>query len=147
MEEEKHKKDMPEKDNNKKPEKEKKKISEKQIKILVLVVLVVVIIGYLVWGMTPEKFYEASEILENPADFDGMEIDVKGLVGSWNMTSGFILLDSNNQNLTINVTHNSAFPEGFGNGETIVVTGVFTYSNGIGHIESESIQIGCPSKY
>ncbi len=127
--------------------KEKKKISEKQLKIIVFVVLIAVVVGYLVWGMTPEKFYETSEILENPGEFDGQELDIKGIVSNWNMTSNFTLTDSNDYNITITATHDRAFPEGFGNNETIVIRGVFTYTNGIGHIESESIQIGCPSKY
>ena len=128
-------------------EKEKKKISEKQLKIIVFVVLIVVVVGYLVWGMTPEKFYEVSEILDNPSEFDGLEVDIKGVVSDWNISSSFTLTGSNNHNLTINATHDRAFPEGFGNNETIVIRGIFTYTNGIGHIESESIQIGCPSKY
>ena len=127
--------------------KEKKKISEKQLKIIVFVVLIVVVVGYLVWGMTPEKFYEVSEILDNPGEFDGLEIDIKGVVSDWNMSNNFTLTGSNNHNLTINATNDRAFPEGFGNNETIVISGVFTYTNGTGHIESESIQIGCPSKY
>ena len=138
-------KKIPEKDN--KPQKDKKKISEKQIKMLVLMVLIVVIVGYLVWGMTPEKFYEVSEILENPAEFDGMEISIKGFVNNWNNSDNFTLTDALDNTLTINATHNRAFPDGFTDNETVVVRGLFTYSNGIGYIESESIQIGCPSKY
>ena len=110
-------------------------------------VLIVVVIGYLVWGMTPEKYYEVSEIMDNPADFDGMEISIKGTVGGWNNTASFIIIDSNDANLTFDATHDRAFPEGFGNNETIVAKGIFTYTNGIGHLESEAIQIGCPSKY
>ena len=127
--------------------KEGKKISEKQLKIIVFVLMVVAIISILIWGMVPEKFYEVSEILDNTDEFDGLEVNVKGLVNGWNISDNFTLTDSNDYTLTINVTHNRAFPEGFGDNETVVVRGMFTYTNGTGHIESLSIQIGCPSKY
>lgn len=127
-------------------EKKGRKISEKQIKLIVVVAVVIIVVGLLFWGMIPEKIYEISEIMKNKEDFDGKEFNVKGLVSNWNLSSNdFILVDSFNSDLSIDITHYGAFSEGFGNNVTIVVMGTFNTS--INHIESHSIQIGCPSKY
>jgi cytochrome c-type biogenesis protein CcmE len=128
-------------------EKEERKISEKQIKIVILIVLIIVVIGILFWGMVPEKIYEVSQILEDPTEYDGMNVNIKGDVTGWDLSNNFTLAYSDNYNVTINASNNRTFPEGFANNETVVVTGTFTYTNGTAHIASRSIQIGCPSKY
>lgn len=127
-------------------EKKPRKISEKQIKIIAVVTIVVIVVGILLWGMVPEKIYDVSEILGNPEGFNGQEVNVIGVVGGWESSShNFTLVDSKDKNLAINITYNMTFPGGFGNDETVVVTGVF-WSETM-HIESQKIQIGCPSKY
>ena len=123
-----------------------KKISEKQIKIAIVILIVVIVVGILMWGMVPEKIYDVSEIIDSPEDFDGKKINVMGLVGNWEIQSNnFTLIDSKDDNIVINITNTNVFPEGFGNKETVVVTGIFFSENE--YIETESIQIGCPSKY
>ncbi len=123
-----------------------RKISEKQIKIVIVVLIVVIMIALLLWGMVPGKIYDVSEIIKKSSSFDGQELDVTGIVTKWTSSSrNFTLVDSIDENFAINVTHTSWFPEGFGVNETIVVSGTF-WSNTT-HIESKTIQIGCPSKY
>jgi len=123
-----------------------KKISEKQIKIVIVILIVVIVVGILLWGMVPEKIYDVSEILENPEGFDGQKVNVMGLVGNWEIQSNnFTLIDSQDENIVINISNTKVFPEGFGNKETVVVTGIF-FSETV-YIETQSIQIGCPSKY
>ena len=123
-----------------------KKISEKQIKIVIVILIVVIVIGVLFWGMIPEKIYEVSEILENPEGFNGQKINIKGIVDNWEKSSkNFTLVDSQDGNLVININNTKGFPEGFGNKETVIVTGIFSSDSLI--IETQSIQIGCPSKY
>jgi cytochrome c-type biogenesis protein CcmE len=96
--------------------------------------------------MVPEKIYDVSEILDNPEEFDSQKVNVMGLVGNWEKQSNnFTLMDSNNENLVINISNTKVFPEGFGNKETVVVTGIFFSETA--YIETDSIQIGCPSKY
>ena len=127
-------------------EKKARKISEKQIKIIAVVTIVVIVVGVLLWGMVPGKIYDVSEVLDDPGKLDGQEVNIIGVVGGWGSSSNnFTLVDSQDKNLAINVTHTRAFPEGFGNDETVVVTGVFWSETS--HIESQKIQIGCPSKY
>ena len=127
-------------------EKKVRKISEKQIKLVIVIFVVLVVIVLLLWGMVPSKIYNVSEILEKPENFNGIGVNVTGIVTDWESTSrNFSLLDSNDENLTINVEHSGALPEGFGNNETVVVAGIFNFDNN--NINSNSIQIGCPSKY
>ena len=123
-----------------------RKISEKHIKIIVVIAVIIIVVGLLFWGMIPEKIYEVSEITNSKETFDGKDLNVKGIINNWNIsTNNFTLLDKTNENLLIEITHTGAYPEGFGNGETIIVTG--RYNSSTNHIVSKSIQIGCPSKY
>jgi cytochrome c-type biogenesis protein CcmE len=128
-------------------EKKVRKISEKQIKIAAVFTIVVVVVGVLLWGMVPGKIYDVSEILDNPEKFDANGVNVTGIVGNWGLSSNnFTLVDSQDENLSIKIMHTGGFPEGFGNNETIVATGVFFGSETM-YIESHLIKIGCPSKY
>ena len=123
-----------------------KKISEKQIKIGIFILIIVIVVGILLWGMVPEKIYDVSEIVKNPEDFNGKKVNVMGLVGNWEIQSNnFTLIDSKDDNIVINITNTNVFPEGFGNKETVVVTGIFFSENA--YMQTESIQLGCPSKY
>lgn len=127
-------------------EKKVRKISEKQIKIIAVFIIVVIVVVVLLWGMVPGKIYEVSEIFNNLEEFDGQMVNVTGVVTRWGLSSNnFSLVDSLDKNLLINVTHTAVFPGGFGNNETVVVTGIFWSKTK--HIESQKIQIGCPSRY
>ena len=127
-------------------EKKAIRISDKQIKITAIVVIVVIVVAVLLWGMVPNRIYDTSEIIKNSQGFDGKLVNVSGIVEGWMLSSNnFTLVDSLNDSFKINVSHFGGFPGGFSNNETVVVTGIFF--SGSNHIESESIQIGCPSKY
>ena len=82
-------------------EKKGVKISEKQLKRIIVVVIIIVVVGIILWGMVPEKTYEVSEIADNPAGFDGKEVNVKGQVKGWNSGSNFTLADETNPSKTI----------------------------------------------
>ena len=110
--------------------KKKRKITEKQIKLGVFIIVIIVVAGILLWGMVPEEIYEVHQVMENPQIELEKEIQIKGMVKDWNITDEFTLSDSNNHNQTIQVNHTSAFPDGFGNNETVVVKGLFTQING-----------------
>jgi len=123
-----------------------RKISEKQIKFIAVVIIVVIVVSVLLWGMVPGKIYDISEILDNPEEFNGLEVNVMGVVYNWEITcNNFTLIDSNDENLGINITYMGSYPEGFGNDETVLVSGIFRSESF--YIESQLIQIGCPSKY
>jgi len=127
-------------------EKKPRKISEKQIKIVAVVIIVVIVVSILLWGMVPGKTYDVSEVLSNQEKFNGKEVNIIGIVEGWEGSSNnFSLVDSFYSSLGINITHTRVFPENFGNNETVIITGIFFSDNK--HIESQKIQIGCPSKY
>lgn len=126
--------------------KQPRKISEKQIKIIAIAVIIIIIVGILIWGIIPGKIYDVSEILKTPDVFDGKGINVTGIVTGWTLSSkNFTLVDSKDNNASIDIINKGSIPEGFGINKTIVVTGIFRLENN--YIESKSIQIGCPSKY
>ena len=127
-------------------EKKPRKISEKQIKIFAVVTIVAIIVLVLLWGMTPGKIYDVSEILKDTNKFDNKELNIIGIVAGWKYpSSNFSLVDSRDEISAINITYNRAFPENFGNNQTVVVTGIF--KSDMNNIDSQNIQIGCPSKY
>lgn len=127
-------------------EKKPRKISEKHIKIIAVTIIVIIVVSVLLWGMVPEKIYNVSEILDNQDEFDGKKVNIIGIVERWEHTSyNFSLADSFDKGSAINITHIGTFPENFGNNETVVITGIFWSE--LEYIESQKIQIGCPSKY
>lgn len=122
------------------------KVSDKQIKIAAVVTILIIVLIVLFWGMVPGKIFEVSEIIDDSQNFNGRNVNVSGIVNNWISTSrNFTLVDSFKENLSIQIFHNRGFPGGFGNNETVVVKGI--YFSETNKIESQSIQIGCPSKY
>jgi len=125
-----------------------KRYSSKQIRIALLVIVVAVIAVILLWGMVPEPIYEVGNVLKDIDDLNGQYINVKGTVVSWEAgKSNYTLADSNDENLTLEVTHSGAFPEGFGMEATIVAKGIVKKGSPDIEMNSDEIQIGCPSKY
>ncbi len=125
-----------------------KRISEKKLKIAVVIVVVAVLVTVLLWGMVPDRIYELREVHENIDEMDGEEVSVKGVVISWEIgKSNFTLADSNDNNLTIVVTHKGPIPEGFGIEATAVIKGMVHKGDDQIRMDSQEIQIGCPSKY
>jgi len=125
-----------------------RRYSSKQVRIALLVIVVAVIVIILLWGMVPEPIYEVGSVLEDIEDLNGQYINVKGTIISWEAgESNYTLADSNDENLTLEVTHTGAFPEGFGLEATIVAKGIVRKGSPVVKMSSDEIQIGCPSKY
>ncbi len=130
------------------PGKVPRRISRKQIRIVVIVAVVAVIAIILLWGMVPDPIYEVGSVLDDIDDLDGEYINVKGTVVSWESgRSNYTLADSNDENQTIEVTHTGGFPEGFGMEATVVAKGIVKKADSRVKMDSDEIQIGCPSKY
>lgn len=125
-----------------------KRLSKKQIRIMGIVVIVAVLVAILLWGMVPEPIYEVDKVLDDPDSFDGEWMNIKGVVVNWEAgNSNFTLADSNDGNLTIEVSHSGGFPEGFGINVTAIVEGTFRAGSSVHRLDSEDIKVGCPSKY
>ena len=125
-----------------------RRVSKKQVRFLAIIAVVVVIIIVLVWNMVPERIYEVSNVTEEIDDLDGEYINVKGVVVSWESgQSNYTLADTNDANITIEAVHTGGFPEGFGLDATVVARGVVKKSGISIELDSDEIQIGCPSKY
>lgn len=125
-----------------------RRYSSKQIRIALIVIVVAVIAVILLWGMVPEPIYEVGSVLDDIDDLNGQYINVKGTVTNWEAgQSNYTLADSNDLNMTMEVTHQGAFPEGFGLEATIVAKGIVKKGEPSVKMNSDEIQIGCPSKY
>ena len=125
-----------------------RRISMKQLRMIALVTVVAVIVIILLWGMVPERIYEVRNVYDEIDDVEGEYINVKGVVVVWEAgEKNYTLADTKNANLTIQVTHTGAFPEGFGLDATVVAKGIVKRADGNITMESDEIQIGCPSKY
>jgi len=125
------------------------RISERHLRVAGVLVVVAMVMVLLFWGMVPETIYEVNEITSDATAYDGNEVSVKGVITGWdNSSHNFTLQDSFTEDTLIHVTHEGAFPEGFGYNATAVIKGRFdVMGSGVFHLSSQSIQIGCPSKY
>lgn len=123
-------------------------ISSKQIRIGIVVAVVAVLVVVLLWGMVPDRIYEVHQALDDIDSLDGEYVSVKGLIVSWETgSSDFTIADSNDGNITIQVQHTGPLPEGFGINATAVVKGTIHKSTPVDKMDTDAIQIGCPSKY
>jgi cytochrome c-type biogenesis protein CcmE len=125
-----------------------KRVSEKKIKVAVVIIVVAVLVAILLWGMVPDRIYELDEVLENIESLDGEEVSIKGVIVNWETgLSNFTFADTQNENITIEVNHAGPIPEGFGIEATAVIKGIVHKGDTHIWMDSEDIQIGCPSKY
>jgi cytochrome c-type biogenesis protein CcmE len=125
-----------------------KRFSQRRVKIAIVLLVVAVVVVVLLWGMVPERIYEIHETVDQIDDLEGEYINVKGVIVNWDTESNnFTLADSNDENLTILVKHSGPIPEGFGLNVTAVIKGTIHQSSGKLRMDSDEIQIGCPSKY
>jgi len=125
-----------------------KGISSKQIRIGVVVAVVAVLVVILLWGMVPDRIYEVHQALDDIDSLDGTYVSVKGVIVSWETgSSDFTIADTNDGNITIQVQHTGPIPEGFGIDATAVVKGTIHKAEPADRMDTDEIQIGCPSKY
>ncbi len=125
-----------------------RRFSRKQLRIFALVAVVAVIVVILLWGMVPERIYEVRNVFDEIDDLDGEYINVKGVVVSWESgQNNYTMADTDDANLTIEAVHKGGFPEGFGMDATVVAKGIVKRSGLVISMDTDVIQIGCPSKY
>ena len=130
------------------PRKAPRRFSQRRVKIGIVLLVVAVVVIVLLWGMVPERIYEVRETVDQMDDLEGEYINVKGVIVNWDTESNnFTLADSNDDNLTILVKHMGPIPEGFGLNVTAVIKGTIHLVGGKLRLDSDEIQIGCPSKY
>ena len=125
-----------------------RRISRRQFRIIIVVIVVAVVVTVLIWGMVPEPIYEVREAIKDLDELEGKVVSIKGDVISWEAgDANFTLADTNDANKTILVEHSGPIPEGFGVDVTVVVTGKLRRDGDTYRMDSEEVQVGCPSKY
>ena len=123
------------------------KVTERQLKVLAMAAIIIALLAIVIWGMVPDKIYEVSEASERSSEFDGEVISVKGVVSAWDQQGNFTLQDSLDEALNLTVHYDGGLPDGFGDGQTVVVEGLFGSSVAGLFMEAQKLTIGCPSKY
>jgi cytochrome c-type biogenesis protein CcmE len=123
--------------------KSKKRMSRrtKGVVIVAVVIAVALVIG--LWGTAPANYLSVNDVISHTDIYLNKTIEVKGIVEDWNSTANtFSLADGDKK---INVTYTTV-PEGFNNGKDVVVKGTLIDLPVLA-IESQTISVGCPSKY
>lgn len=105
--------------------------------------------GIAVAGVLPQGFVSVSEVAADPGGWTRREVHVKAIVAPDSVerspeASRFAITDSV---ATLPVEYRGSLPESFGDGRTVVVSGVLEH-RASGHVlVAHSIQGGCASKY
>lgn len=90
-----------------------------------------------------------SEILSDPQDYSGQNINARGVVedGSLEVSPGmtsFDLKDENDENLKIHVNYVGNLPSNLAEGKQVIIGGTMVSES---TFEANKIVTGCPSKY
>ncbi len=108
----------------------------------------VILIG--LYGVdSSERYIAVSELLANPQDYSGQNINAMGVVedGSLHKDPGvtsFDLKDENDENLKIHVNYVGNLPSNLAEGKQVTIRGSMISES---TFEANKIVTGCPSKY
>ena len=99
-------------------------------------------------SVSPEIQYSVDEIMSDPTDFENQDIFVRGVVSDGTLDSDemVFVLEGIDFNIIVDFSE-TPIPDGFDEGKTIAVRGLFQLIEGNWSIDSQEIQTGCPSKY
>ncbi|MAH98417.1 MAG: hypothetical protein CMA12_03575 [Euryarchaeota archaeon] len=99
-------------------------------------------------SVNPEIQYSVDEIMSDPTDFENQDIFVRGVVSDGTLDSDemVFVLEGIDFNIIVDFSE-TPIPDGFDEGKTIAVRGLFQLIEGNWSIDSQEIQTGCPSKY
>lgn len=126
----------------------------KKKKMIIVIGIVAALFLFLIWSFIPEKFYEVSDIAENPDKFLGDNIQLTGPVagGTLDMKNNTFSLTDGTSNLTI--IAKSSLPDTIREGKDVMLKGElkkYDGSTGDGlenyYFEAREVKVGCPSKY
>lgn len=121
---------------------------DRRVRLLALGGVVIIALAATLLLAPPEGSLTVDEVMQDPDDFTGDSISVRGVVknGTWEEGSVEFLLEGEGSDLFIDFSGVS-ISSGFSEGKTILVTGELQQSAGEWVFHAEEIQVGCPSKY
>lgn len=126
----------------------------KKKKLLIAIGVIVALSLFLIWSFIPEKFYEVSDIADNPSKFLGDDIHLTGSVanGTLDMKNATFSLTDGTSNLTI--TAENSLPYTIKEGKDVMLKGELKKKEGATgdglenyYFEAREVKVGCPSKY
>ena len=121
---------------------------DRRVRLLALGGVVILALAATLLLAPPEGSLSVDEVMDDPNEFTGDAISIRGLVmnGSWQEGDTDFTLEGENELLHVDFSGVS-ISSGFSEGKTILVTGELLQSDGEWIFHAEEIQVGCPSKY
>jgi cytochrome c-type biogenesis protein CcmE len=107
----------------------------------------------LAWSLSPPESENVRELVDNPKDFLGKDIQIKGIVENNTIVNGtnaitFNLSDEKDLEYNVTVHYEGSAPNNFQGGKTVFIKGVLEKDDDDGLLfKADKIVIGCPSKY
>ena len=126
---------------------------KKKIKIIIAVIVVVVSLSVLLWSLSPPETKSVRELIDNPDEYLGKNIQIKGIVDNNTITNGtngvsFNLTDEKDKEYNVTILYEGTPPNNFQGGKTVFIKGTLERDGDENLIfKADKIIVGCPSKY
>lgn len=126
---------------------------KKKVKIIIAALVVAVSLSILLWSLSPPESKSVSDILNDPDDYLGKNIQIKGIVENNTIVNGtnsvtFNLTDEKEIESNVTVYFEGTAPNNFQEGKTIFIKGTLEKDDEDDLVfMADKIVVGCPSKY
>ena len=126
---------------------------KKKIKIIIAVLVVVVSLTILLWSLSPPETKSVRELIDNPDEYLGENIQIKGIVDNNTISNGtngilFNLTDEKDMEYNVTILYEGTPPNNFQGGKTVFIKGRLERdTEGKLIFNADKIIVGCPSKY
>ena len=126
---------------------------KKKIKIIIAVLVVVVSLTILLWSLSPPETKSVRELIDNPDEYLGENIQIKGIVDNNTIFNGtnevsFNLTDEKDKDYNVTILYEGTPPNNFQGGKAVFIKGRLERdTEGKLIFNADKIIVGCPSKY
>jgi cytochrome c-type biogenesis protein CcmE len=126
---------------------------KKKTKIIMAGVVIAISVSILLWSLSPPESETVGKIVDNPGDFIGKSIQIKGIVENNSLENGtnevtFRLSDEKERDKNVTILYEGTPPNNFEEGKTVFIKGTLERDDDDELIfMADKIIVGCPSKY
>jgi cytochrome c-type biogenesis protein CcmE len=126
---------------------------KKKSKIIIAAAVVIISLTILLWSLSPPESQSVRDIVDDPDEFIGKNIQIKGLVENNTITNGtnsvtFKLADEKEQEYNVTIFYEGTAPNNFQGGKTVFIKGTLERDEDDNLLfKADKIIVGCPSKY